>query len=250
MKEDTKLITLGRDPENNFGIVNPPVYHASTVTYPSVEALEKIKSATERTVVYGLHGTPTQFALADALAELEGGRDAWLFPSGLAAITTALLAYLRAGDHLLMVDSVYGPTRMFCDKWLSRFGVETTYYDPQVGEGLSELLKPNTKVVFTESPGSLTFEIQDIPALAAAAHQNGAVVLMDNTWATPLCFSSLLTTGWTCPSRRPPNTLRAIATSCSVRSAPPKKPGPSCAWRRSISGNRARRTTAIWPCGA
>ncbi len=188
MKEETKLVVLGRDSRANHGIVNPPVYHASTVLYPTVKDLESRSDWPPKSVTYGLHGTPTTFALEDAIAELEGGFDAVITPSGLSAIILALMAFLKAGDHLLMVDSVYGPTRRFCDTTLARFGVETAYYDPLAGAGIKELIRPRTKVVFVESPGSNTFEVQDIPALAQEAHQAGAVVIMDNAWASPLFF--------------------------------------------------------------
>ncbi len=182
MKKQTRLIRTGLSPENNFGIVNPPVYHASTVLFPTVEAMERASANRYEGVYYGLNGTPTTFALQDAVAELEGYDHASAVPSGLAAITAALFAFLKSGDHLLMVDSVYGPTRRFCDGVLRRFGVETTYYDPMIGGGIYELMRPETKVVFTESPGSLTFEVQDLPAICTAAHAGGAKVLLDNTW--------------------------------------------------------------------
>lgn len=188
MKDDTKLVTAGRNPEKQLGAVNTPVYHASTILFPSVAALQDAWQGKGDWLLYGRRGTPTTFGLQEALAALEGGYECRLAPSGLAAITTALLAYLEAGDHLLMVDSVYGPTRAFCDGMLKRLGIETTYYDPLIGGGISALMQPNTKVVFTESPGSVTFEIQDIPAIASAAHAGEALCIMDNTWATPLYF--------------------------------------------------------------
>jgi cystathionine beta-lyase len=183
-KQDTLIVTLGRDPEANLGVVNPPVYHASTILFPTLKALK------ERTQLlsYGRRGTPTVFALQEAIAALEGGYRTLLCPSGLAAVTTALLAHVKTGEHLLMTDSVYGPTRHFCDTILQRNGIEVEYYDPRIGGGIGALMKPNTSAVFTESPGSVTFEVQDIPAIAAAAHARGARVLMDNTWASPLFF--------------------------------------------------------------
>lgn len=184
MKDETRAIHAGRDPKANHGIVNPPVYHASTVLYPTYEALRNPPSR----VQYGRRGTPTTFALEDAVMALEGGAGCALVPSGLAAVTTALLALLSSGDHLLMTDSAYGPTRTFCDTFLKRMGVETTYYDPVIGEGIKTLMTNRTKVVFVESPGSLTFEVQDIPAIAKAAHAMGAKVVLDNTWASPLFF--------------------------------------------------------------
>ena len=141
-------------------------------------------------VRYGLLGTPTTFALEEAVAAIEGGYRAMLMSSGLAAVTAPLQACLKCGDHVLMVDSVYGPARNFCEKVLTRCGVATTYYDPLIGEGIARLMRPNTKVVYVESPGSLTFEVQDVPAIAEAAHAAGAKVLMDNTWASPWLFPS------------------------------------------------------------
>lgn len=188
MKDRTRAVTAGRDPAAQHGIVNPPVWHASTVLFPSLAALEEASRSPHRGVFYGRRGTPTSFALEDAIAEIEGGAHCRLCPSGLAAIATALLAFLDSGEHLLMVDSVYGPTRAFCEGILRRFGVETTYYDPLIGARIAELIRPETRVVFVESPGSLTFEVQDVPAIAAAAHERGVRVLMDNTWASPLYF--------------------------------------------------------------
>ncbi len=190
MKKDTIVTTAGRDPEANFGIVNPPVYHASTVTFPTVEALEAATRDPFNTVYYGRHGTPTSFALEHAVCELEGGHRAVVSASGLAAVTISILAFVESGDHVLMTDSVYDPTRRLCNRMLARFGVETTFYDPLIGAGIAELIQDNTRVVFTESPGSLTFEVQDIPAIAEAAHARGAVVVVDNSWATPLYFNA------------------------------------------------------------
>jgi cystathionine beta-lyase len=183
-KQDTLIVTLGRDPQANFGVVNPPIYHASTILFPSVKALKERRQP----FTYGRRGTPTTGALQDAIAELEGGYKTVLAPSGLAAITTALLSHLKTGDHMLMVDAAYGPTRHFCDTILKRNGIEVDYYDPRVGAGIAGLMKPNTAVVFTESPGSITFEVQDVPAIARAAHDRGALVMLDNTWASPLYF--------------------------------------------------------------
>lgn len=184
-KTDTVIVSAGRDPEANFGIVNPPVYHASTVLYPDMATLRAKKRPL---VTYGRRGTPTTFALQDAIAELEGGYKTLLTPSGLAGCTIALLAHLHAGDHVLITDSVYGPTRNFADKVLKRYGVDVEYYDPLIGKGIAALLRPNTKVLFVESPGSNTFEVQDIPVMAEIAHAAGAIVMMDNTWASPLYY--------------------------------------------------------------
>lgn len=182
-KIDTRIVHAGRAPEEHMGTVNPPAWRASTVIAPTVRELnERGKKRFDHIMTYGRHGTPTTFALEDAVAEIEGGTHCVSVGSGLAAVTATLTALLSAGDHLLMVDSVYGPTRAFCDQVLSRLDVTTTYYDPAAGAGVAALMRPETKVVFTESPGSHTFEIQDIPAIAEAAHAGGAVVVMDNTW--------------------------------------------------------------------
>jgi cysteine-S-conjugate beta-lyase len=191
MKDETKLVVAGRSPENNFGIVNVPVYHASTVLYSSLDDLvsrHKQRAEGKKVVTYARMGTPTLWSLEDAVAEIEGGYRCQVFPSGLAACAHTIQAFVKTGDHILVTDSVYGPTRSFCNDVLTRFGVETTYYDPLIGSGISDLIRPNTTVVFTESPGSQTFEIQDIPAIAKVAHKHGAVVLMDNTWASPLYY--------------------------------------------------------------
>jgi len=186
LKPETRLVTSGRDPKAQHGFVNPPVYHASTVLYPTAED----QVAHRARYQYGRRGTPTSEALENALGEIEGDGCAGvaLLPSGLAAISTALLSVASAGDHILVTDSVYRPTRNFCNGVFKRFGVTTTYYDPLIGAGIASLFKPNTKAVFVEAPGSQSFEMQDIPAIAKAAHDKGAVVLMDNTWATPLYF--------------------------------------------------------------
>lgn len=188
MKNDTLIVSAGRRPDANHGLPNPPVYHASTVAFPTVAALEAARDERLNTVYYGRYGTPTTFAFEEAVAALEGGHRTVTAPSGLAAIACALLSFLKAGDHLLMVDSAYFPTRHLCGGLLAGLGVETTYYDPMIGAAIAELMRPETKVVYTESPCSLTFEVQDIPAIAAAAHTAGAVVLMDNTWSGGLYF--------------------------------------------------------------
>ncbi|MFY9694941.1 MAG: cystathionine beta-lyase [Xanthobacteraceae bacterium] len=190
----TKLVTAGRDPKSYYGFVNPPVYHASTVLYPSAEDYVAHRARYQ----YGRRGTPTTEALELALQELEGPQCAGvaLVPSGLAAISSALLAVVHSGDHVLVADSAYGPTRTFCDQILTRLGVTTTYYDPLIGAGIADLFRPNTRAVYLESPGSQSFEMQDVGAIAnaahaKAAHAKGAVVLIDNTWATPLYFRPL-----------------------------------------------------------
>ncbi len=188
MKEDTKIVEAGRNPKAFKGAVNPPVYHVSTVLVDSVEDWQRRRDKDERTMIYGRAGTPTSYAFEDAVAELEGAAGCMSFPSGLAAIAGALLAFSKSGEHMLVTDSIYTPTRRLCDEVLTDFGVEVTYYDPMIGGAIGELMRDNTTVVFTESPGSLTFEVQDLPAIAAAAHEKGAKVLIDNTWASPLFF--------------------------------------------------------------
>ena len=189
-KPATEVTHLGRDPGKHAGAVNTPVYRATTMLFNRVADLEAAERGEFPGISYGLHGLPTVTDLQDAVATLEGGYAALAVASGLAAITLALLAVLRAGDHILVTDSVYGPTRRFCDNQLTRFGVSVTYYDPLVGGGIDKEILPNTKVVYAESPGSLSFEVQDIPALAAATHARGALLMIDNTWATPLGFAS------------------------------------------------------------
>ena len=183
-KAETRLAHAGRAPARHHGFVNTPIYRGSTVLFPTLASLE----ANAQDFTYGRLGTPTVKALEEAIAELEGGARTLLTPSGLTAIATSLLAFVSAGDEVLVSDSVYRPTRRFCDHVLKRLGVETTYYDPRIGGGIKKLLNEKTKVVFTESPGSQTFEVQEIPAIAKAAHDAGAVMVMDNTWATPLYF--------------------------------------------------------------
>jgi len=191
-RPDTLLVSAGRDPRANQGVVNPPVYHASTIVFPTVAELHASqKKRDPRKTRYGRHGTPTTFALEEAIASLEGGAEAIAIGSGVAAITAVLTAFVKTGDHLLMVDTAYGPTRRFCDTVLKRFGVTTTYYDPRIGAAIGELIRPNTRLLFLESPGSLTFEVQDVPAITAAARRAGIVTAMDNTWATPLFFKPL-----------------------------------------------------------
>lgn len=187
-KKDTLLINAGRRPEEHFGLVNPPVYHGSTVTFPTVAALEASNAAPFEGVHYGRTGTPTTFAFEEAVAALEGGERTVALPSGLAAIACTLLSFLEAGDHVLVTDSVYFPTRRLLGGALKRFGVKTTYYDPLIGGGIAELIRPETKVVFVESPGSLTFEVQDVPAIAEAAHARDITVVMDNTWSAGFYF--------------------------------------------------------------
>ena len=189
LEAETTLVTAGRDTKAQKGFVNPPVVHGSTVLYPTADDLHAHRGEFQ----YGRHGTPTTRALQEALMALEGPQCAGvgLAPSGLSAITTTLLAVLNAGDHLLVCDNAYRPTRNFCNGLLARYGVETTYFDPSIGAGIAGLVKPNTKAVLVEAPGSQSLEMPDIPAIAAVAHARGALVIDDNTWATALYHRSL-----------------------------------------------------------
>jgi cystathionine beta-lyase len=181
----TRLAHAGRHPDEQFGFVNTPIYRGSTVLYPSVEAINK----REQRYTYGTKGTPTADSLNTAWAEISGAAGSVAVPSGLAAVALALLCCTKAGDHVLITDSIYRPTRVFAADFLARFGVSVTYFDPMIGSEISSLFQDNTSVVFTESPGSQSFEVQDVPAIAAEAHKRDITVIMDNTWATPLFFS-------------------------------------------------------------
>ena len=190
-RPDTGLVHGGRREEWRGRLVNPPVHRASTILFDSVAELRSAAPEFGK-LYYGLHGTPTQWALAEALTEMEpGAAGTMLYPSGLAAVTAALLTVLSAGDELLMTDSVYGPTRRFCDGLLKRYGVGTTYYDPMAGAGIADLIGERTRAIFLESPGSLSMEVQDVPAICAAAKAREVATLLDNTWATPLFFPAL-----------------------------------------------------------
>jgi cystathionine beta-lyase len=190
-RPDTKLVQGGRRKEWRGRLVSPPVHRGSTVLFDSVAEMRSAAPEFGKPY-YGLHGTATQWALAEAMTELEpGAAGTMLYPNGLAAVTGALLSVLSAGDELLMTDSVYGPTRRFCDAFLKRYGVTTRYYDPLVGAGIAELISDRTRAVFLESPGSLTMEVQDVPAICEAAKARGVATLLDNTWATPLFFPAI-----------------------------------------------------------
>ena len=188
MKDETKAINAGRDPKAHAGAVNTPVYHASTILYPSLAA---IRGEEKIPYTYGRRGTPTTTALQDAINALENADGTMLTPSGASAVSLAILAAVKAGSHLLMVDSVYQPTRKFCDRFLRDFGVETEYYDPLIGGDIASLIRDNTTLIFMESPGSQTFDMQDVPAIVAAAQGAGVKTAIDNTWATPLNFKPL-----------------------------------------------------------
>jgi cystathionine beta-lyase len=189
MKPETRLIQAGRTPHEAHGAVNPPIYRASTMLHPTLEAWEEACKPGFPGYRYGLVATPTSRAFETAMAALYGVDHCVAVSSGLAAITVAILALTKAGDHILVTDSAYEPTRSFCDRLLAGFGIETEYYDPRIGAGIARLLRPQTTLVVTESPGSLTFEMQDIPAIVAAAHARGVKVAIDNTWATALHYN-------------------------------------------------------------
>ena len=193
LRRDTLLTHVGGVPTDRHGAVNTPVYRASTILFPTVAEWEASRVHANRFKVlrYGQLGTPTTFALEEAIATLEGGYRAMLLPSGLAAATTALLALLKTGDHLLMTDSAYQPTRHFARVILARYGITTTFYDPRIGAGIEAMMRPETRVVFLESPGSITFDVQDLPAIANVAHAHNALVAIDNTWATPYFFPAM-----------------------------------------------------------
>jgi cystathionine beta-lyase len=195
MKPSTQVTHAGLDPQANNGIVNPPVYHCSTVLFPDVatvlETRKDRNSGEFKQVTYGREGTLLTRAFERAVASLEGATQAVTLPCGMGAIATSLLAFLEAGDHLLMLDAVYGPARDFAENGLRKLGVDVEFYDPLIGAGIGKLFKPNTKVVYLESPCSLTFEMQDVPAIVAAAKKRSIRVVMDNTWASPLFFDAI-----------------------------------------------------------
>ena len=191
MREETTIVHSGLHPERHEGAVNPPVFHASTILSQTVEEFRRRRRDwinEQPGTYYGRFGTPTTEALQEAIAALEGGHRSVIYPSGLAACAGALLAFLSSGDHVLMSDNVYGPTRKFAAGFLARFGVSTTFFDPLAGPSIESLMRPETRVIYLESPGSLTFEVQDTPAIAEVAHRRGITVIADNTWATPLYF--------------------------------------------------------------
>ncbi len=198
MREATRIIHAGRNPEEQGWMVNPPIYQTSTIVFPTLKDLlyaERGYSNNDLVkpyeLKYGRYGTQTNFALERAIAELEGGYNSFVTSSGAAAINTALIAFLEKGDHMLLVDNVYSPTRGFADKFLKRFGIETTYYDPRIGADIKKLIKKNTKVIFMESPGSLTFEVQDIDAICEVAKEHDIVTILDNSWASGIYFKPL-----------------------------------------------------------
>lgn len=189
MKKETKFVNAGRSNKWTRGVVNPPVERASTVVFDSVKQMKHATANRANQVLfYGRRGTSTSFAFADAMTELEGGAGCAIYPSGTAAITNAILSFVKTGDHLLMVDTAYEPTRDFCDKILKNIGVETTYYNPLIGKGIESLIKENTRIIFLESPGSITMEVQDVPGISDIAHQHDCIVMLDNTWGAGVNF--------------------------------------------------------------
>ena len=191
MKTETRIVSAGRHPEDHFGAVNPPVYHASTIIRRSLAEWRDVRGRIFDDVVYGRFGTPTTKAFEEAVAALEGADRAVAVSSGMAACTAAILSAVKGGDHLLVTDSAYFPVRRLAETFLKRFGVETTYYDPAIGAGIADLIRDNTSLIWLEAPGSQTFEMQDIPAITAVARERGIRTGIDNTWATPLFFKPL-----------------------------------------------------------
>lgn len=188
--KQTKFVTAGRDKKWTNGVVNPPVQRASTVVFDTVaEKHHAMVNRANKTLFYGRRGTHTHFAFQDAMVEIEGGAGCALFPCGTAAISNAILSFVETGDHILMVDTCYEPTRDFCNTIMKKMGVSTTYFDPMIGEEIESLIQPNTKVLFLESPGSITMEVQDVPTLAEIAHKHDIIVMLDNTWSAGVHFS-------------------------------------------------------------
>lgn len=186
MKKETLLTVLGRAPQEHHGVVNSPVYRASTILFPTLAAFEAAeKSDGVEPLIYGRAGNPATRELEKALAEIDGADHAILTPSGESAILIVFTALLSKGDHVLVTDNVYGSARKLCKQEITRFGIEVTFFDPMI-EDITPLIKPNTKMIYCESPGSLTFEVQDVPKIAKIAHERGIAVALDNTWATPL----------------------------------------------------------------
>lgn len=189
MKKETKIVSAGRQEKWTRGVVNPPVERASTVVFNSVKEMKyAVANKGNKVLYYGRRGTTTSFAFSDAMVEVEGGAGCALYPSGTAAITNAIMSFVKAGDHILMVDNAYEPTRDFCEKILKKFGIETTYYDPLIGAGIEALIQDNTSLIFLESPGSITMEVQDVPSIAKVAHEHGCIVMLDNTWGSGINF--------------------------------------------------------------
>ena len=198
IQESTRIVHAGRDPKKQGWMVNPPIYQTSTIVFPTLDDLlyaERGYSNNDLVkpyeLKYGRYGTQTNFALEQAIAEIENGYNSFITSSGASAIYTALIAFLQAGDHLLMVDNAYSPTRGFADKFLKKLGVETTYYDPRIGSDIKKLIKENTKVIFMESPGSISFEVQDVAAICQVAKEHEIITILDNSWASAIYYKPL-----------------------------------------------------------
>jgi cystathionine beta-lyase len=196
-RDATRIIHAGRDPKEQGGMVNPPIYQSSTIVFPTLdELLYAERGYADNDLVkpfelkYGRYGTQTNFSLEKAIADIEGGYNTFVTSGGASAISTALIAFLKQGDHLLIIDNVYSSTRGFANKFLAKFGIEISYYDPLIGEGIEKLIKKNTKVIFIETPGSLTFEIPDVDAICKVAKKHGIITILDNSWASGVYFKS------------------------------------------------------------
>lgn len=188
LRLDTRVTHSGRAPEQHFGMVNTPVYRASTILFPNLAALEAKEGAKLR---YGRRGTPTTHALEDAICALEGAERALVAPSGVSALSTVLMSHAEPGAHFLVTDNAYGPTRKFCEFTLRKFGIETTYYDPAIGAGIEALIRPETRLIWMESPGSQTFEVQDVAAITEVARRHGVTTAIDNTWSGGYFFQPI-----------------------------------------------------------
>jgi O-acetylhomoserine/O-acetylserine sulfhydrylase-like pyridoxal-dependent enzyme len=252
MKLRTRLVQRGRTARSNPGTVNIPVARASTVTFESIADMQEVQrrfDADEPIPTYGMLNMPLRVAFEEVMVQLEGGHRAVTLSSGLAANVVAILACVKAGDHILVTDSVYQPVRRFCLRQLARFGVETTFYDPSIGAGIASLMKDNTRLVYVESPGSHTFEVQDIPAIAAVAHARGAAVIHDNAWATGVFYRSF-DHGADIVVQPCTKYPAGHSTSSSAPSSRTRNGGPRCATRRAITGRWRAPTTSSSRCAA
>ena len=197
-KIDTRIIHAARDPKGQGWMVNPPIYQASTIVFPTLKDLDYAEASYNdkdgsmaHSLKYGRYGTQTNFSLEDAIADLENADNCFITSSGASAINVALIAFLGQGDHLLLVDNAYSPTRGFADKYLKKFGVETTYFDPNIGADIEKLIQKNTKAIFMESPGSLSFEMQDISAICKIAQKHGIKTILDSSWSSGIYYKPL-----------------------------------------------------------
>ena len=227
--KETRLAHMGRDPGRFLGAVNIPVFRASTILSPDLETWEDpMRRKRPGAITYGRAGTPTSYALEEAVAELEGAAGAVALPSGLAAISIALLSFVQAGDHVLVTDAVYRPGRRICDTVLRQIGVEVTYVDPAIGGEIASQFRPNTRLLYLESPGSLTFEVLDLPAITSTAKAAGITVIVDNSWATPL-FCQPLGLGADVVVHAGTKYIVGHSDACSASSSAPRRPSRSCA---------------------